>query len=276
MSLFQSLVLGVVQGLTEFLPISSTAHLILAPWLFNWTADSDFQTVMVEFNILVQLGTTLAVIVYFAKDLWLMAMAILNGLRIGKPFQSENARLGWLIVVATFPAALIGLLFKNFFESLQHYPALVAAILLSAAGLLFLVERYGKRERGLDSLMWVDAVLIGCSQALALLPGVSRSAATLSGGLTRGLQREAAARFSFLMSIPILIAAGAVAFKDLLKIPNFTSYLPSLIVGVVAAALVGFASIHWLLGYLAKRSMNVFAWYRIAFGSLCLIVYFLR
>ena len=273
MTLFQSLLLGIVQGLTEFLPVSSTAHLILTPWLLNWSFDANAAFV---FDVLLQLGTVAAVVVYFARDLWAIALAVLDGLRKGKPFESENARLGWLIVTATVPAAIVGLLFKDFFESLHHNPAIVAAILFGAAGLLFVVERYGKRQRGLDSLTWTDALLIGCSQALALLPGVSRSAATISGGLTRGLKREAAARFSFLMSIPILLAAGALAFKNLLEIPNFTGYLPSLVLGVVVAAAVGFASIHWLLGYLAKRSMDIFAWYRLGFGLLCLVVAFAR
>ncbi|MBI2975516.1 MAG: undecaprenyl-diphosphatase, partial [Chloroflexi bacterium] len=126
------------------------------------------------------------------------------------------------------------------------------------------------------SLDWLDALVVGCSQALALLPGVSRSAATISGGLVRGLDRTSAARFSFLMSIPVMLAAGAVAAKDLAAIPHFMTYIPPLAVGFVAAAVVGFASIHWLLGYLSRRPLNAFAWYRIAFGALCLSIAFIR
>jgi undecaprenyl-diphosphatase len=273
MTLLQAIFLGFIQGLTEFLPISSTAHLILFPWLFGWTFDPNAQ---IAFDILVQLGTLLAVIVYFAKDLWHMALAMLNGLRTGKPFESAEARLGWLVIVATIPAALIGLLFKKYFEGLHQMPVIVAAILFLAAGLIFIVEYVGKRNRNLSSLTWLDALIVGTSQALALFPGVSRSASTMSGGLVRGLERPAAARFSFLMSIPILLAAGLLAAKDLAAIPNFTALLPPLLVAFSVAAVVGFASIHWLLGYLAKHSMNIFAWYRLGFGALCLVIAFLR
>lgn len=273
MSFLQSTLLGLVQGLTEFLPVSSTAHLILIPWLLGWAFDP--QAVFV-FDVLVQLGTLAAVIVYFSKDLLRIAFAVADGLQNGRPFESADARLGWLVVVATAPAAVIGLLFKKYVAALHQQPAIVAAILLAAAGLIFVVEYAGRRSRALDSLTWRGALLIGCSQALALLPGVSRSAATISGGLALGLERPAAARFSFLMSIPIMLAAGVMAAKDLTGIPNFTAYLPSLALGFLAAAVVGFASIHWLLGYLAKHSMNVFAWYRIVFGALCLVIAFAR
>jgi undecaprenyl-diphosphatase len=272
MNLFQSLILGVIQGLTEFLPVSSTAHLILIPWLFNWSFDTEAAFV---FDVLLQLGTLLAVIVYFAKDLTQIIRLMIKDLMARTPFASAESRLGWLIIAATIPAAIMGLLFKKYFEALHQQPVIVATILLAAALLIFFVEYIGKRERKIDSLTWVDALIIGASQALALFPGVSRSAATMSGGLLRGLERKDAARFSFLMSIPIMLAAGAVAIKDLIAIPNFTTHLPSLALGFVAAAVVGFASIHWLLGFLAKRSMLVFAWYRVGFGLLCLVIGFL-
>jgi undecaprenyl-diphosphatase len=268
MTLFQAFVLGLVQGLTEFLPISSTAHLILVPWLLNWPLD---ENVAFVYNVLLQLGTLTAVVAYFWKDLWKIALAVLDGLRRGKPFESADARLGWLAVPATIPAAIIGLLFKWLVEDLHRYPLLIATIVAGAAA-LFLVERISKHNRNLDSLTWLDAFIIGCSQVLALLPGVSRSAATMSGGLLRGLKREGAARFSFLMSIPILLAASLVAVKDLIDLPGTKALLPSLAVGFATAAVVGFLSIHWLLGYLARRSMSIFAWYRIGFGLLCLLI----
>jgi undecaprenyl-diphosphatase len=273
MTLFQSLLLGIVQGLTEFIPVSSTAHLILVPWLLNWKLD---ETAVFVFDVLLQWGTLAAVIVYFWKDLLNIARAVVVGLVQRKPFESFEARLGWLIVVATIPAVVIGLLLKDFVEGLHRNPVIVALILLVAAGLLIVSEWLGKRTRGLDQLTWVDALVVGGSQALALLPGVSRSAATICGGLVRNLERPAAARFSFLMSIPVLFGAGLVALKDLFDIPNFTTYLPPLALGFVAAAIVGFASIHWLLGYLAKRPMHVFAWYRIAAGVIFLAVALLR
>ncbi len=273
MTFFQATILGIVQGLTEFLPVSSTAHLILVPWLLGWHIDPQAQFV---FDILLQFGTTLAAIIYFARDLWAIAIAMLAGLRAGKPFQTAQARLGWLVGLATVPAALIAMLFKDLVKSLHHQPILIAVVLLLAAGLIFIVEWIGKRNRSADSLNWIDALVVGCSQALALIPGVSRSAATISSGLALGLDRRTAARFSFLMSIPVLLGASLIAAKDLIEIPNFTSYLPALALGVVISAIVGLASIHWLLNWLAKRSMQVFAWYRIAFGVLCLAVAFWR
>ena len=273
---FQSVLLGIVQGLTEFIPVSSTAHLILVPWLFGWDTQPDFATFKFAFDILVQLGTLAAVIAYFWKDLLTIAGAVLGGLARGKPFESTEARLGWLIVIATVPVIVVGLLFKDFFESLHKSPVIVAAILIATAGLLLVSEQMGRQMRRLDSLTWLDALVIGLAQSLALFPGVSRSAATISGGLIRDLDRPAAARFSFLMSIPALLAAGAVGVKDLVALPHFTTYLPPLAIGFLAAAVVGFVSIRWLLNYLAGHPMNVFAWYRIAAGVLCVIVFFVR
>lgn len=273
MTLFQSLLLGLVQGLTEFLPVSSTAHLILVPWLFGWEIDPNAAFV---FDVLLQWGTLAAVIVYFWKDLWAIARAVVAGLAQRQPFHTAEARLGWLIVVSTLPAILIGLVFKDFVEGLHRNPVVVAAILLGAAALLFGSERLGRRTRGLDSLTWVDALIVGSSQALALLPGVSRSAATICGGLVRDLERPAAARFSFLMSIPVMLGAGVLALNDLLEVPNFTTYLPPLALGFLAAAVVGFLSIHWLLGFLAKRPMHVFGWYRVGAGLFCLALAVIR
>jgi undecaprenyl-diphosphatase len=272
-SFLQSLVLGIVQGVTEFLPVSSTAHLILVPWLAGWKFDAKVAFV---FDVLLQLGTVAAVIAYFWKDLTGIARAVVTGLLERRPFATEKARLGWLITLATVPAVIVGLLFKPFFEGLHQRPLAVAAILTAAAALIVVAERIGRRSRGLDSITWKDALVIGASQSLALLPGVSRSAATICGGMLVNLERPTAARFSFLMSIPILIAAAVLAVKDLLELPGFASYLPSLAVGFAASAIVGFASIHWLLSYLARHPMNVFAWYRVAMGAVCLGFYLYR
>jgi undecaprenyl-diphosphatase len=193
-----------------------------------------------------------------------------------RPLGSPDAKLGWLIVVATVPAVVIGLLLQGFVQNLHDNPIVVAAILSGAAGLLFVSEEAGRHTRKLESLTWRDAVFIGCSQALALLPGVSRSAATICGGLVRDLERPAAARFSFLMSVPVMLGAGVIATRDLLQLPNFMSYVPSLLVGALAAGVVGFFSIRWLLAYLARSSMHLFAWYRIGAGLLCLAIFLLR
>jgi undecaprenyl-diphosphatase len=272
-SFLQSLILGVVQGITEFLPISSTAHLILVPWLAGWKFDPKVAFV---FDVLLQLGTVAAVIAYFWKDLAEIARATLSGLLSRRPLAAEKARLGWLIVLATVPAVIVGLAFKPFFESLHQRPIAVAGILTLGAALIVVTEKIGRRSRGFDSITWRDALLIGASQSLALLPGVSRSAATICGGMLCHLERPSAARFSFLMSVPVLIAAAVLAVKDLVELPGFGAYLPPLAAGFLASAIVGFASIHWLLTYLARHPMNLFAGYRVVFGAACFLFHFLR
>jgi undecaprenyl-diphosphatase len=253
--------------------VSSTAHLILVPWLLGWSFD---EKVAFVFDVLLQLGTVAAVVAYFFRDLTGIARAMLTGLLERRPFEDEKARLGWLLVLATLPAVVIGLLFKPFFESLHSKPLLVAGILAAGAALIVASERLGKRSRAVEAVTWKDALVIGASQSLALLPGVSRSAATICGGMLLDLDRSSAARFSFLMSVPVLVGAAVVATKDLLELPDFASYLAPLASGFVAAAVVGFLSIRWLLAYLARHPMSVFASYRLALGGVCFLLAFLR
>ncbi len=273
MDLLQALILGIVQGLTEFVPVSSTAHLILVQKLMGWHfADNvDF-----AFNVLIQLGTTVAVIIYFWRDLWRIAVGVIGALMKRKPFEGDDARLGWLIVLATVPAVIAGLLFKNAIEALHEQPYVVAGVLVVMSAILWISERIGKRTRPLTAINWIDALVIGVAQAFALIPGVSRSGASISGALLRDIDRSAAARFSFVMSIPALVGASVLALRDLLKVKDYVQYLPAMGIGFVAAGIVGFVSIHWLLGYLSRRSMNVFAAYRIVAGALFFAVIFLR
>jgi undecaprenyl-diphosphatase len=273
MSLLQALTLGLVQGLTEFIPVSSSAHLVLVPWLLGWTFDP---AAAFAFDVLVQLGTLVAVIVYFWRDLVTIVGGVLDGLLKRRPFATPEARLGWLVVLATIPAVLLGFLFKDFFESVFGSPVATAALLLVTATLLVAAERLGRPRRNLESLTWLDALVVGVAQAIAILPGVSRSGATIAGGLARGLERPAAARFSFLMSIPVMIGAGVLAANDLLALPNFGAYVLPILAGFLAALLVGYACIRWLLGYLARHSLYVFAAYCAAAGVLCLAVALLR
>jgi len=266
MTLLQAVVLGAVQGITEFLPVSSTAHLILVPRVFGWRLDAGDPSVL-AFNVLVQLGTLAAVVAYFRRDLASIARAALRGLRDGRPLGTPEARLGWWILLATVPAAALAIAFQGFFEAIESRPPMVAWILLGATVLLFAGERVGRRERALGTLTVSDALFVGAAQALALFPGVSRSAATIVGGLLRGFDRPAAARFSFLLSIPLLAAAGAVKAVDLARSEDARSHVPALAAGFVTAAVVGYASIHWLLGYLARRPLTAFAWYRIVVGT---------
>jgi undecaprenyl-diphosphatase len=258
MSLLQSLLLGIIQGLTEFLPISSSAHLVIIPYLFNWQIPAQEAFV---FDVLVQVATLVGVIAYFWSDLIAIASAFLRGLWQRQPFADPQARVGWYLILATLPAGLVGLALKDLVEQAFSNPTGAAGFLLLTAGLLLVAERVGKRQRGVEEINWKDALWMGVAQALSIFPGVSRSGATITGGMLRDLKRPDAARFSFLMSIPIMLAAGLLAGKDLLNVPNFTSLLPVFIPGFIAAAVTGYLAIRWLLDYLTHKPLYVFSIY---------------
>ncbi|MGI6251580.1 MAG: undecaprenyl-diphosphatase UppP [Anaerolineaceae bacterium] len=258
MTFLQSIILGIVQGLTEFLPVSSSAHLVLVPYLLNWSLDPQ---VAFAFDVLVQLGTLGAVIIYFWKDLLNMLRAWINGLRSRQPFSEPDSRLAWLILLATIPAGLAGLLLKDKVEAAFNSPVATAVFLFLTAVLLTATEIWGKRQKDLTQLTPLDAVIVGIFQAIAIFPGVSRSGATISGGMLRGFDRPSIARFSFLMSIPIMIAAGAMAIGDLLAFPNLGSIIPVILIGFLVAAVVGYLAIRWFLGFLKQHSLLPFAIY---------------
>lgn len=270
MTLLQAILLGIIQGLTEFLPVSSSAHLVLVPYLLDW--DIPEQTAF-AFDVLVQVATLAAVLAYFWKDLFTIARAWLSGLWQRKPFEDPAARLGWLLILATIPAGLFGLLAKDAIESAFASPLATALFLLVTAALLTAAERLGRRTRALESLTWRDALWVGVFQAVSVFPGVSRSGATISGGMFRDVERPAAARFSFLLSIPIMLAAGLLATLDLIEIPNFTSLLPTFIPGFLVAAVTGYLAIRWLLRYLSHRPLYVFAIYCVLLSLLTILVY---
>jgi undecaprenyl-diphosphatase len=258
MTILQAIILGIIQGLTEFLPISSSAHLVLVPALLGWHIPEDFNFI---FDVIVQMGTLIAVIIFFWKDIVGILTAVISGIRSKTPFADPKARLGWFVVLATIPAGIIGLLIKPLVESAFSSPTATALMLVLTAVILFVAERIGKQSRDLAALTWVDALWIGLGQALAIFPGISRSGSTIGTGLVRGLKREGAARFSFLMSIPIMIATGLLEVKDFFEMPELSSYLPALIAGVLAAGIVGYLAIRWLLGYLGKHSLYAFSIY---------------
>jgi len=269
MNIFHSFLLGILQGLTEFIPVSSTAHLLIAEHLLRIPPADP---ALFSYNVLIELGTTIALIVYFWKDFWTIIKAVLSGLVQRKPFEDFNARLGWLILLATIPALLAGLLLKNAVETLFTNPLLESAIrLLITAIVLGLVEWLGKRNRKLDSINWLDALFFGVAQVLSVFPGASRSGTTMAGGMTRGFDRPSTARFAFLMSAPVMLAAGGYESLDLLKMSNLGTFLPLLAVGFVIAAIVGWLSIKWLLGYLNKHSFYIFAIYCAIIGVACLV-----
>jgi undecaprenyl-diphosphatase len=274
MTIIQALILGIIQGLTEYIPVSSTAHLILVPWLLGWNFDPNAKVV---FDILVQWGTLVGVIIYFWRDIMQILRAVFSGLVHRKPFETFDARLGWLVVVATIPAVIAGVFIKKYLVQLYEMYILISIVLMLGGLLMLAAERFGKRTRDLKQMTWLDSLIVGLWQILAMIPGVSRSSATISGGMLRDFNREDAARFSFLMSIPALLGAGVVALKDLFEVPGLLGSLAApLLVGFLAAAITGYFSIRWLLGYLKTRSLSIFIVYRFVFGGLCLIIGLIR
>ncbi len=271
MTVLQALILGIVQGVTEFLPISSSGHLVLVPFLFNWQIPSDQAF---SFDVLVQLGTLLAVFAYFWRDLYEIIRCFLIALSHRRPFESPEARLGWYLIISAIPASIVGLLFKSQIELAFASPGMVAVFLFVTALLLVVAERFGQRRRELVQMNWLDAVWIGAAQVLSLFPGVSRSGSTIAGGMTRNLERQSAGRFAFLMSIPVMLGAGLVSSLDLIGMPNLSSFLPVLAVGFLTAAVVGYLSIAWLLSYLNRHSLIPFAVYCSVLAVVILVLYY--
>ncbi len=264
MTIIQAIILGIVQGLTEFLPVSSSAHLVLVPYLAAWNLDQDFTFV---FDVLVQLGTLAAVIYYFRKDLLEIIKAWVYGLKVRKPLAEENSRLGWHLILATIPAGIAGLLLKEKVEAAFSSPILTAVFLFGTAILLLgeeLFHRQFERKsqgRSLSSMKAVDAITVGVFQAISIFPGISRSGATISGGIFRNFDRQSAARFAFLMSIPIMLAAGILGVKDLLEVPNLGQMAGLVLIGFILAGVVGYLVIRWFIAYLKDRSLLPFAAY---------------
>ena len=273
MTIVQALLLGAVQGATEFLPISSSGHLVLVPWLLGWELDPAAAFI---FDVLVQWGTLVAVILYFWQDLLEILQAVIQGLLKARPFETELARRGWLLVLASVPAAALGLVAKSSVEAAFASPLAVSLFLLITAAILGLSERLGNKIRPMEDLRPMDAIVIGLAQSLALFPGISRSGATIAGGLTRDLKRAEAARFSFLMSVPIMIGAGLVALLDLAEMPNALDQLPALVIGSLSAAAVGYLSIRWLLAFLSRRRLTVFVIYCSLIGTAGLVLSLIR
>ncbi len=264
MTHFHAFILGIIQGLTEFIPVSSTAHLLIGQYLFNLPSGD----LMFAFLVIIQLGTVLSLVVLFWEDLRGLVRAF-----FAPPFSSRENRLGWYIVLATLPALLFGYLLRNAVEALFQQPLQEAAIrLLVAALVLALAEYLGKRTRTLEEMTWHDALFIGLMQVFAVFPGASRSGVTIAGGMLRGFDRPSAARFAFLMAIPVMLAAGIYQTMDIIGIPGLPTFLPILGVGFATAAIVGYFAARWLLEYLSHDSLKVFALYCTAIGLLSLLV----
>lgn len=286
MIIIQAIILGVVQGLTEFIPVSSSAHLIIVPWLFDW---DDLILNGLAFDLALHLGTLVALLIFFASDWALLIRAGVASVVDRKIGSDAHRRLAWFVVIGTIPGVIVGYLAESKVEELFHQPgaphqtsAMIAmAVIIALLGaLLFIAERIAKHLRGMNQLTLSDSIWIGLAQALAIFPGVSRSGSTISAGLALGLQRETAARFSFLLSAPIIAGAGSKSLFNLYnQIRDGTISQNELIlfpIGFVAAAVSGYLCIRFLLRFLQHNSTDIFVYYRWVLALLIVIVSLLR
>lgn len=272
MDLVQALVLGIVQGLTEFLPVSSSAHLLIVPWLFGWHGGA---VTSIPFDVALHLGTALAVIVYFAADWRRLIGAFARSIAERKIGADPDRRLAWLIILASIPAAVVGVLGESKIDEAFHQPqnlrlglSIIATMMIVMGALLLAAERLGKRQLELRQIGLQTAMVVGLAQALALIPGVSRSGSTITAGLFRGLKREAAARFSFLLATPIVLAAGVKKLYDVVKSPEGIAAGDQVgyLVGFAASAISGFLCIYFLMRYLQRNATTPFIVYRFLLG----------
>jgi undecaprenyl-diphosphatase len=266
-SLFEAIVLGITQGLTEFLPISSTAHLRIVPAFAGWEDPG------AAFTAVTQLGTMTAVLLYFRADLVRIARAWLRSLRDAPARRELDARLGWYIVLGTIPIGIFGLAFKDQIENGARDLYLISIALIVLGLVLLAAERVGRKERSLEKITTRDGIAIGFAQALALVPGVSRSGATITAGLFLGFDRMSAARFSFLLSVPAVVLSGLLEFASILNGSDGQhTGLGAMAVATFLAFVAGYASIAFLLRFLTNHSTIVFVVYRVALGALVLVL----
>ena len=259
MTLFEGAILGVIQGLTEFLPVSSSAHLILARVVFGWDAGD----LNLPFDVACHLGTLVAVAAHFGGDIVALIRAVPAALR--RPLTRDGRRL-WLLAAAMVPAIIAALLLENYIDAARDMPRLTALALIAGAGLLFLVERLGPRQGTEETLTMPGALAIGGAQALALVPGVSRSGATITAGMLLGMTRFASARFTFLLSVPTIAAAAVHEGLKLREVSLSSDEWSLFGVGFVTSAIVGYVTVGFLLRFLVNHRLDVFAWYRVAIG----------
>ncbi len=274
MPLVQVIVLAILQGVTEFLPISSSAHLALTPWLFGWKDQG------LEFDIALHFGTLFSVLLYFFRD-WLRIIA--NGIGMpnpallgADPSVDRNPRLLWYLIAATLPAGIAGLLFKDTVETTLRSPYVMGTMLIVVGLIMWAAEKFAKHERSMGEMTLTDCLFVGFAQALALIPGTSRSGITMTAGLFRNLDRATAARFSFLLSTPIVAAAALKGLNDLRKHGTLDADVMPIVIGIVVTAITGCFVIAVLLKFLRANSVLPFVVYRIAFGLLVLGLAFTR
>jgi undecaprenyl-diphosphatase len=262
----EAIILGIVQGATEFLPISSSGHSVLVPALFG-LSEPGLTLVAVAHQ-----GTLLAVLVYFWRDLVAIVRGVLEGLWRRQPLATAEAQLGWKIAAGSIPAAVAGLLFEDFFEDIFGEPRFAALFLLGTALLLVLGERLHRGTKSLSALSWLDAMIVGLFQMIALFPGISRSGSTITAGLIRGLDRETAARFSFLLGVPAIAGAGLLALLDILAAGDLAENLAVYAATLITAAVTGYLCIYLLLAWLRSHSLYLFAVYCAVLGLAALAI----
>jgi undecaprenyl-diphosphatase len=263
MDSLQIVVLAVIQGITEFLPISSSGHLILVPFFTSWPDQG------LDFDLAVHIGTLTAIVAYFRRTLF--AMARDWGRSVVQRREVGESRLAWAVLFGTIPAGIVGLFFRHDIETTLRSPFVVACTTIGYALLMLAADRFGKQQRDERSIGWVDVVVIGCAQALALVPGTSRSGVTITAGLFRSLSREAAARFSFLLAVPVMTAAG---LAELAGYADSTTPIDTraIVLGLVISAVTGFACIHYFLKWLTRFGMLPYVVYRLLLGAVLLIL----
>ena len=267
MSILQSLILGIVQGLTELLPISSSGHLEIIPWLFNWTSDPNFNVAFEGFDVALHFGTFLAIAIFFFKD-WINL--IVGGFnQVVKKKKTPEGRMFWYLVIATIPGGIIGLLLDTFAGDVLKKPIIIAIALMVMGVILYFVDKKAKSTTDYEHMTFKQTFLIGLSQCLAFIPGVSRSGITMTAGRAMGVDRPSAARYSFMLSAPIVLGATIYKFKD------FVFGMP-FVVGVLSSFIVGLLVIKFLLQYLQKGSFKVFAVYRVVIGIAVIAIYFAK
>lgn len=256
MTEFQALILGFLQGIGEFLPISSSAHLVLVPWLLFWPYAG------LTFDVALHMGTLVAVIAFFWRD-WLVLAN--DGLRLKS---TQEGKLFWYLVAATIPAAIFGYLMEDYAETVFRTPILIGIMLIIMGAILYVVDQRAPKNKHIKHINLKDSIIVGVLQSLAIIPGVSRAGITMTAGRAVGMTREAAARFSFLLSTPIILGAGIIQLKDV----NAADLDRAFFLGVLTSAIVGFLSIKFLLKYLTEKSFNIFVWYRFAAGLFIIVV----
>ena len=271
MTILQAIILGIVQGMTEFLPISSSGHLIIVPWLFNWHFLLENPSLNKTFDVALHLGTFVAVVVYFWREIGRLLAAWVRSMA-RRSLADPEAKLAWLLIVSTIPAAIVGVALESFIEDKLGKPWIIAIMMIVFAGVMYLIDHVARLDRDLESLSWFDAVLIGVAQAFALCPGVSRSGITMMTGLLMRLDRESAARYSFLMSIPVIGGAAAYKALEVAKDGLPAGTTTPFAVGILSAAVSGFAAIWFTLAYLKRHNFNIFVVYRIIVGVAILIL----